>query len=688
MTSNCPRALSNRVVETRSPQVSVRALTRPRAILPALMTRLPSVSGTKTSPIVQSLIRCFVVITCLLFQPTAALIAADPPSMNASIDSEEIFIGESIGYQVEIRNSERPVAPDVSPLKEDFQVEFQGDQSRNQSSTMIINGRVSQRSVLSHIYLYKLTPKKSGTLAIPSLTAQLADGPLTSNALTVLVQDAEEQDVVLVETSVGQSTVYPTQSFTVTLRIAVKPLPDNGADPLRPLRRRPPHIELNWLDAPDGLSTDSNSQWLRGMLSDSGVGFSINELTTQSGSIFDGPRSAVFDLYKGRESRKNSEGETNYYVYELKRNFLAERPGTYEFGPVVVKGTFVAGVERGEYSGKRIVAIAPSKSIVVKEVPADRPLDFSGGIGQYGIIANATPNKLRVGDPLTLTLEFSKTSKSGSLELLKAPDLSANEPLTNSFDIIDSNPTGRIEGEVKKFVYGLRPKSQNVSIPEISVSVFDPTTEKFSEIRTKPIPLEVGEASKLNVNEIVGSPSKPAGSDLRSSSSGIFQNITDTREVFNQKVRWTNWAIAVSCTWGACLFAVIAINFKRHRAIDTVGTRRSRAGKNARARINSAKQLVNTGKNSEAMREVRAAFVGLIADCTNNKPEGMTTGEVILTLNATNLGEEKLQRLRSLLESLEAAEYGAGLSSSVSELIDSANVLLEPVIEAMERKRA
>lgn len=624
-------------------------------------------------------------LLCLLPVISKSAFAADPPSISASTSTEEIFIGESIEYQIEIRNSERPVAPDISPLREQFQVEFEGDQSRNQSSTMIINGRVSQRSVLSHVYVYKLTPKKSGTITIPAVTAALADGTLTSNQVTVVVLDAEEQDIVQVETLIGQSTVYPTQSFTVTLRIAVKPIPDSASDPLRPLRRRPPHIQLNWLDAPDGLSTDSNSQWLRGMLSDSGVGFTINELTTQSASIFDGPKAAVFDIYKGREVRKGADGDTNYYVYELKRNFLAERPGTYEFGPAIVKGTFVVGVDRAEFTGKRIVAIAPSKTIVVKEVPENRPADFSGGIGQYGVTATATPNKLRVGDPLTLTLEFSKTTKSGSLELLRAPDLSANPELTESFDIIDTNPTGRTEGETKKFVYALRPKKQDVNIPEINVSVFDPITEKFGEVRTKAISLNVSEASALNVSELVGTQPKSSGTDLRSSAQGIFQNITDANEIYNQKVDWMRWAAAVVGTWVLCIAAVVTTNVLRSRANDTVGQRRARAGKNAKAKINMAKQLAEAGKSNESIREVRSAFVGLIADRTNSNTEGLTIGEVMRTLSTAKLDEEQLTRVRSLLESLEAAEYGAGLSVALPELLTSASELVDRVIDAMER---
>ena len=42
---------------------------------------------------------------------------------------------------------------------------------------------------------------------------------------------------------------------------------------------------------------------------------------------------------------------------------------------------------------------------------------------------------------------------------------------------------------MKRFEYALRPKRAGVGIPALAVSVFNPDTEEFSEIATKPIAL-------------------------------------------------------------------------------------------------------------------------------------------------------------------------------------------------------
>ena len=97
----------------------------------------------------------------LLFLMIGQTLRAEPPEVVCSVNENEVFVGESITYQVDIRNSENPAAPNVNALNEQFTVELIGDQSRNQSSTMIINGRISQSNNFSHVYQYRLTAKQA-----------------------------------------------------------------------------------------------------------------------------------------------------------------------------------------------------------------------------------------------------------------------------------------------------------------------------------------------------------------------------------------------------------------------------------------------------------------------------------------------------------------------------------------------
>jgi hypothetical protein len=60
---------------------------------------------------------------------------ADDPEITVEVEPNEIFIGESVDYLVEIRNAKNPSPPDLSSLRPDFDVVSTGNESRNQSST-------------------------------------------------------------------------------------------------------------------------------------------------------------------------------------------------------------------------------------------------------------------------------------------------------------------------------------------------------------------------------------------------------------------------------------------------------------------------------------------------------------------------------------------------------------------------
>jgi hypothetical protein len=626
------------------------------------------------------------VVIALLF--TNHSLCAQAPKIQASIDTSELFIGESITYQVEIQNVENPTAPDLSPVEESFDVEFAGDQTQNQSSTFIINGRMTQKNSFSHIYLYKLTPKKSGKLVIPPVTTTVDGNQIQSNSVSLSIQDLEVQDVVVGQTVIEPKTVYPTQSFTVTLRIWIKGIPKSNEEPLSLLARRRllPHLQVDWLKNMDGLKGEDMSEWLSSKLTRSGVGFTLNDVDTRSGSLF--ARAAVFQFLAGREGRPNADGETtDYFVYELPRTFTAEKPGVYTLGASMIKGTFITGIEGKEYVGRRIVALAPSESITVKEVPSPRPTGFIGGIGDYEVTAAANPSRLRVGDPLTLSLEFERAKNGGSLDLIAAPDLSQFPELSDAFEIVDSNPTGRIDSGRKKFAYALRPKRAGVTIPSLAFQSFDPVKEQFVLLETKAIPIDVAEASKMRTEDVVGNVGKgsDAATEIRSNEKGIYQIVTDLGQLRNDAVDERGRLLLVGTTWGLCGAAAFVMAWRRRQAQDTVGLRRQRAARVAHQRLKEAAKQESNPR--EMLRTIRSGLLGLVADTTNRMAEGLTSRDVAQLLKDAKASEAEQSQVIQLLAELDAAEYGAVSNLNVSETLQRAQTLI-PVLAASLAKRS
>jgi hypothetical protein len=375
----------------------------------------------------------------------------------------------------------------------------------------------------------------------------------------------------------------------------------------------------------------------------------------------------------------------NYFVYELKRQITAEKAGTYTLGPAVVKGSFVDGMEGGSFTGQRLVAVAPAVAVEVRDVPAPRPATFCGGIGKYSLAASANPTTLRVGDPLTLTLEVERGGGSGSLDLISAPDLTANAQIAADFEVIDKNPTGRTAGEVKRFDYALRPKRAGVGIPPVAIAVFDPDSEKFSEIATKAITLAVSAAARLGAGEVIGSLPGSATQEIKSRAQGIFQNVTDPSELIDERVSVVGLAEVTAGIWCgvACLIAVVSAH--RRKSGDVVWQRRRRARRAAEHKLAVARQSLAAGQSMDALRAVRSALVGLVADMRNIVGEGLTPAEADATLARTATPESERNEVQRLLQAIEGAEYGSEMASEASAMIDTAQRLIPSLARHLER---
>lgn len=624
-------------------------------------------------------------VALLLFAAPAA--AGDPAEIVVEAGAKEIFIGESVDYVVEIRNLKSPPSPDMAALHEDFDVVANGDESQNQSSTFIINGKITQQSSFGHVFRFRLTPRRTGKLVIPAPSVTIDGKTISGRALPLAVVAPEEQDLVLAEITTDRATAYPTQPFEATLRVLVRPLPDDpDNDPLAPLRRRPPHIEVNWVDLPAGLAGDEKARWLEKLLAENGSGFTLNDVTMRSGGFFEGPRAAVFNFFKGRESRKGLDGRpVNYFVYELTRRFVPEKSGTYALGPAVVKGSFVEGSDGRSYTGRRLVVVAAAAQVEVREVPVPRPATFCGGIGKYRVAASASPTELRVGDPLTLTLDIERGPGSGSLELISAPDLAASSGIASDFDIIDKNPTGRAEGEVKRFAYALRPKRAGVEIPALAVTVFNPDSEQFSELATKPIALTVSDAGRIAAGDLVGSIAGSGTAEIKSRDQGIFQNVTDLSELRDQSVNVTTLAVVAAGSWCALGCLMFVVTSHRRKSGDVVWQRRQNARRAANRKLAEARGFLAQANSAEALAAVRSAVVGLIADMRNIVAEGLTASEADAALAETAVPPDDRAAILRLLESIEAAEYGSGATGEVPAMIAAAEELIPRLARHLER---
>jgi hypothetical protein len=223
-------------------------------------------------------------------------------------------------------------------------------------------------------------------------------------------------------------------------------------------------------------------------------------------------------------------------------------------------------------------------------------------------------------------------------------------------------------------------------LPALNLTNFDPTTEAFTEISTEPVALEVAEGSSLSTDELVGAISPSGNKEIRKSDSGIFQNITDLAELQDDHVGLTEWLPVVGGLWCLSLCSVAGVILHRRRANDSIGQRRSQARKMAQSRLATASQFEKDGKSREALRQIRAALLGLVADTQNQVAEGLTSADVRRVLQSACVSEVDQMAVIQLLETIEGAEYGGGDTVDVQSSLEIASQLIDSISPVLQRR--
>ena len=97
--------------------------------------------------------------------------AANEPSVTVRLENPTIFLGESALLIVSVGNYENTPELDLSPLEKDFNaVKLGASQRSSVRSTGFGRSGLNFQREYSVDFQVRLTPKKSGTFTIPSLT--------------------------------------------------------------------------------------------------------------------------------------------------------------------------------------------------------------------------------------------------------------------------------------------------------------------------------------------------------------------------------------------------------------------------------------------------------------------------------------------------------------------------------------
>jgi hypothetical protein len=138
----------------------------------------------------------------------------------------------------------------------------------------------------------------------------------------------------------------------------------------------------------------------------------------------------------------------------------------------------------GAVQKKDVELSSTSAPLTVLPLPTDgRPPSFSGAVGHFDIDSHADATRVRVGEPIELTLQV---HGQGNLDRVSTPGVAESD------DFKTYAPTVTQKDDSKTFAQAIVPeKPGSTEIPPVAFAYFDPDSARYVTAQSKAIPLEV-----------------------------------------------------------------------------------------------------------------------------------------------------------------------------------------------------
>jgi hypothetical protein len=439
-------------------------------------------------------IAAFAVMTVLALPALAA-----NPAISAALEPAHVAVGESAQLTVTIGGGtgDEPALPHVDGL------EFtpMGQTSETQS----INGVVTASSS----YTYLVTANRAGKFTIPSM--KIGQGSAAGTT----------QPIVLQVTGAGSATA-PHASLQPAPALPSPNVP--GADDDQAVSTGGQQAFLRLVTPKRDLHVgELVPVQIKAYFRD-GLQATINGLPSLSSDAF--TLNSLDD--KPVQTQEDIDGQS-YAVLTWTTSLSAVKAGDYSLSlemPVLLTVTEKASRPRdpsgnaffddsffdnffGNTVQKQVTLTSEADTVNIHALPsANRPADFSGALGQFTVTAEASPDHVSAGDPITLRLTVTGRGNF---------DRVTSDLLTNSSDWKSYKPVARFtpadsvgsEG-TKTFEQAVVPlKAGHLRIPPLSFSYFDPETARYVTRNTTPIFVDVAQVA--NPTAVAAAAAAPTG---------------------------------------------------------------------------------------------------------------------------------------------------------------------------------
>lgn len=539
-----------------------------------------------------------------------------------------------------------------------------GPSRSQQSSTQIINGKVS--SSRSVTYTYILMATKEGTYNIPAASIEVDGEKIFSNAISVKVLPPDQSSGNGAGTQGGSSSGSRAQS-------AGGKITANDLFITATASKTTVH-EQEAILLTYKVYTLVNLRELRGDMPE------LKSFYTQEIPL---PNQKVFSLehYKGRNY--NTTVWRQYVMFPQQTGKL-EIPAI-TFDAVVAQQTvsddpFDAFFNGGGYVEVKKKIIAPKLTINVKQLP-QKPAGFSGGVGAFNISSSINATKVKTNDAITIKLVIKGT---GNMKLISTPeikfpqDFEVYDPkVDNQFELTTAGLSG-----TKTIEYLAIPRhAGNFTIPPVSFTYFDLNSNSYKTLKTEEYQLTV-EKGEGNADQVIADFTnkesvKMLAKDIRFIKLGD-TNLRQRGDFFFGTVAYCLWYLI------PFLLFVVFVVIYRKKAIENANVAKvktKKANKVATRRMKLAGKLLTENKKNEFYDEVLKALWGYISDKLSIPVSQLSKDNIEAELMKYGVSDELIKDFIDALNQCEFARYAPG---NENEAMDKVYTSAIDVISKME----
>ena len=599
--------------------------------------------------------KLIIILMALIAYSTQAF--ADKVSFTASAP-DAVVVGDQfrLSYTVTTQKVKDFRAPSIKG----FDV-LMGPSRSQQSSTQIVNGNVTSTSSITFTYILMANTAGEYTIGGASIVADGNQMVSNSVKIKVLPQDqnsnggqggssahsssgtsVSDQDLFITATA-SKTNVFEQEAFVLTYKIYT----------------RESNLQLNNAKLPDFK------------------GFHSQEIEMTTNARW------TPEHYRGR----------NYYTTVYRQFVLfPQQSGKLYIDPAQFQMTIGKPVQSDDpfdaffNGGSNVIEIkksiaTPKIAINVSPLPAGKPADFSGGVGEFTVSSSINSKELKTNDAITIKLVISGT---GNLKLISNPEIKFPE----DFEVYDP----KVDNQVRLTREGLTgnrvieylaiPRHAGTyKIPGVSFSYFDIRSKSYKTLKTEEYVVNIekgaGNADQVIANFTNKEDLKVLGEDIRY----IKQNEVTFQPkgsfFYGSMSYWLFYIIP------ALAFIIFFIIYRKQAAenANVAKVRTKKANKVATKRMKLAGKLLSENKKDAFYDEVLKALWGYISDKLNIPVSRLSKDNIEEKLRNHGVSEELIKDFLNALNDCEFARFAPGDENQAMDKVYSSSI---EVISKME----